>query len=346
MSRTQTLMDSVENFLVIHENWSKDENQPVLTDEYQQGLEDLLFTYADGDMPSEMREMDRAVSILQTEWEKYVEYVTKSEPNPRDEFWAAVSRLRGVRDGVVNPPDRPLETVKQLMDQKVAPSQIAEIYAHNGKGPFMRNGIPQPHLVQLEYDKPGSVLGEEFVHPAQAEKLKAAEEAKARWEARRAAKEASKPKPGEETIQELHQQGLTVEQAAAVKCCTSAEIVAEAAKLGLTFPEWTATSRSVYDKAMTEADQRFVEGLEARREAEAAPVEAQPEAQDDEIDEDPEEDDEELIELEIIEAHERGEDSTVIARNLKKAHPGLTVQKVAGVIRSYKNQQQIPSTAE
>lgn len=339
MSRSETLVSSVENFLDVHTAWQADENQSVITEEYQTAIEDLLFTFAEGDMPSDLREVDRAVDGLRREWDRFSEYVSQSNPNPDRQFWGAVEQLERIHQGVIAPPQKPLESIKQLMEQKVSPTQIAIIYSHNGAGPFMHRGVPQPHKVIEEYSNPGSVLPAGFVHPAHAAKQKAAQEAKDRWVSRQKAKASAAPKAGPETFAELFAQGVTVEQIALIKCCSESEVLAEAKKLGVTPKTLEAIGRGPFDPEMSESDHHFLKGYTTAAEA----VTDDPADVDDESGEDIEEDaDEEIqpeplsdeeLRQEIIERSEAGENSATIASEL-----GITVQKAAAVVASYRRQ--------
>ncbi len=257
-NRTEDLLQSVDNFLSVHQQWSEDNTIEVLTEEYEQGIGDLFNEFSEGDMPGGMRELDRAVESLRMEWEAYEGYVSKASPMPNSAFWSAVAKLRSVRDGARDPDERPLESVELLHRQGVSPHQIAIIYSHNGIGPFMRNGIPQLHLVEQEIAKPGSVIGKDFVHPAKIEQARKSKEAKERWKQRTAATRRQAPTPGQESFEELLRQNLTVEQIAIIKCCSHDEVLAEANKLGIkpADPVNLTTLRAPHEPKVTKAQEQ------------------------------------------------------------------------------------------
>lgn len=90
---------------------------------------------------------------------------------PTEKFYLAVAAVVAARV-VAEPPQRAmLETVATLRKQGVSDRQISHIYGTRNpqtgewSGPFLRNGVPVENLITSEAEHPGSVIGDDWVHP-------------------------------------------------------------------------------------------------------------------------------------------------------------------------------------
>ena len=321
MSREQILLDSVEHFIRTHEEWA-DGNETELTDVYEEALKEMVAEFASGDMPGRLREVERAVETVGMEYTAFERYVTQSNKSPRKEFWDSIESLRGKLAGAVSPPPMILETIPQLVKQGVTPAQIAKIYSHQGRGPFMVNGHPRPDLVSKEIDDPGSVLPPDFVHPEVSAKQEAEKEAEQRRAARVKERFAATV-TGPESIEDLLRQGLTIKQICKVKGCEPTEVLAESERLGIApaEPINLASQRAPHEPAISDSDARAMDAT-VRKTGTEAVTQADPS---------PEPTEAETIKS-VMELHQEGFGSKDIAAELK-----ITIQKAAAIIRSNKD---------
>lgn len=234
--RESALLSAVDKFLDTHLAWV-DSAEKLLTEDYEDSIRELFDAFETGSLPANCRKLAVAVDDLSDEWDRYESNVTQLKPMPGEEFWASVEQVRGERRGAVPEERKPLESVAYLKSTGVTPQQIAVIYSHMTAsgvriGPFMRNGIPQVHLVLQELEKPGSIITEGWTHPADEERLSRAQKVEsqriARMEERRA---PAKPCP--ESIEELLRQSVFPQQIAAMHGVTLTTVLNEAKRLGI-----------------------------------------------------------------------------------------------------------------
>lgn len=357
MSREDRLLDVAERFIEVHSAWSDDQNAKKITEDYEEALLDMVATFASGDMPAAVRPLDAAVSALSDEWIAFAGdpvteragYVTQANPHPKSTFWAAVARVREALKGATFTQPVILESIPQLVAQKCTNLQICEIYAHEGKGPFMVRGVPRPDLVQREIETPGSVLPPGFVHPRESARQEQEAASEARREQRRLSREAARP-PCPESIEDLLRQGLTVAQCCATAEVTAAEVLAEAARLGITpaDPVNLTAMRAPGEPQISEEDDRALDYQSGKLQRVAEPVDADefPEVdQDEPLDFDTALTGDEIMEpaeltpeqknARIIELGDQGIGAVEIARML-----GLKTQSVAATLRHHRARQQ------
>ena len=210
--------------------------EPQLATEFMTAVGTMIDTFQNGDIPRDCLSLFRQVEKLKAEWDDFEMYVSPKEPRPRNPFWLILNEIEN--ELTYAPPqvnDVPTESVAELKKQGVTDYQICTIYGHEGKGPFMKNGLPQPHLVRAEMARPGSIIPKEFEHPRLAgEREKAAkyrnpvaQRASELREERsaRIIEEAAPPAPiGAESIEELLLAGVPEVQIVKIKQCTMAEI--------------------------------------------------------------------------------------------------------------------------
>lgn len=143
-----------------------DSTDPKLDDEFMQTVDASIELFQTGDVPRDCLSLFRLVERLKAEWDEFDMYVSIKQPRPRAGFWKILDEIENeLTFAPPNVNDAPVESLELLKEQNVREHQICTIYSHEGKGPFMKNGLPQPHLLRQEMEKPGSVLGKDFEHP-------------------------------------------------------------------------------------------------------------------------------------------------------------------------------------
>lgn len=182
MERSDILVASVLNVCKLRDAWLES-GTPRISNDFVEAMDELTGVFDDGDIPAECRVLFNEYPKVREEWRQFGEYASERNPSPRQAFFSALATMEQYlieHDDEWEAP--PLESLKDLSEQKVSYRQMCYIYSHKGKGPFMRKGVPQPHLVKREMDKPGTVLcGEwlgpdgKFQHPATRERLAASQ---------------------------------------------------------------------------------------------------------------------------------------------------------------------------
>jgi hypothetical protein len=246
--RAKALRESVKQFLRVHRDWCQSEEE-LLTVDYESAMAEMVNAFATGDIPGELRAVATAVARLSLEWDLFESYVTLISPRPRDSFWGAVENLAHAELDVATLLPPKLESVAELLRQKVSVRQIAEhIYGHNGEGPFLKNGIPQEDLILKEAAKPGSVIPEDWVHPEFLARLRA-DQLEFDRQMRVLNDKVERSYVAPESIEELLRQKVPGEQIAAMKQVSIQEVQEVADRLGLvvTHRENLATFRAPHE---------------------------------------------------------------------------------------------------
>jgi hypothetical protein len=333
MDRETELVEVVSRFLQVHNAWA---NSPTenLTEEYENAAEIMLRGFESGDVPERCRALLGRVDYARSQWQSFQAYRSKLHPKPRDAWWSAVEALLKEVEGLAVDEERYIEPVYLLLEQKVGVNQIAHhIYGHNGVGPFLKNGVPQPQLIYKEGREPGSVLGADWVHPAEAERRAARKAYLAqRLEQTRALAKAHADAP--ETIDELLEQGVGVKQIAQMKGVSMNDVIQIAKKLGkdvgpVPAPIVVPTPESL-----------------------AGPI-ADDDLDFDDDDDDEDEDDDDStdessdvtasidpVDARILELSAAGKSAAEIGKELN-----VTTQKAAAVVRAHKGRQPAPVPA-
>ena len=238
-----------------------DDEARELPAEFLDAIDDCINVFSVGDIPHECRPLFGLVERLQKEWQEYALYVGPANPLPRRAFWEVLGEMKGAL--AFCPPETTemqVDSVKYLREvEGLDWVQIAMQYQWEGVGPFFLNGQPQPNLVRREYDKPGSVLPPDWVHPynvkARAEAAKYENHLARRAErlrelnARFSVAEAigAEPVAGPELIEDLFAAGVPDAQIEKIKLLSAAEVAAAkkrwaAEQKGLVAPASQATS--------------------------------------------------------------------------------------------------------
>lgn len=219
------------------------EDRTELPEGLFRAIDQCVTEWMTGDIPGECRELLPLIMELQREWQDYSLTASEGSWRQRPQFWAVIGRLENVFYFIptVTEWEPDYESVAQLLSgeydgTKWSEAQVAIEYSWEGKGPFLRDGIAQPHLVRREAKEPGSVLGPDFIHPkvaylrAQATRYQSAVRMRAdrlRAAGVRLKQDDAPPVAVAESIEELFSQGLNDEQVAINKCLTVPEVAAK-----------------------------------------------------------------------------------------------------------------------
>lgn len=178
MERADILVGSILSVCRARDDWMAS-GAPRLTNSCAEAMDEMIAVWDDGDIPGECRPLFEVYPRIKAEWQAFGEYMSEREPSPKQSFWNVLAQMESILQA--SPDDweaPPLESVRQLVEEKVSYRQICVIYSHEGEGPFMRRGQPQPHLAAQQYKfemgeldprtkQPyAAVLPDDFVHPA------------------------------------------------------------------------------------------------------------------------------------------------------------------------------------
>ncbi len=220
-SQSENLNALAAELLHYHKTWQLDDNRPNPDEAYWDRVNMLINGFEAGEIPADCRRLAVTVEKLQQAAERFETRDDENNFYPRDDFWYAIEELEKTLAGKA--PElalKPLEPIKELIDQKVERWQIAKMY-----GLFDASGEPQPHLVQKEIDNPGSVITKDWIDP-RVKELRASQDAADRHahELQETKTAASKRTPCPETPEELWQQEVPVEQSAKMLCRSEDEV--------------------------------------------------------------------------------------------------------------------------
>lgn len=136
-----------------------------------------------GDVPTDCRRLVDCVARLDVEYQKYHdgEFLPRTKsPTPR--FHAAVEAVVKSRAGAVFQPPRRMESVREFRRQNATDSQIATGHARWNEaagmwvGPFHDSMGRVLHAdIQAEFDKPGTLIPADWIHPNEMADREAAE---------------------------------------------------------------------------------------------------------------------------------------------------------------------------
>ena len=253
MDRHEELLTSVETLLAAHAAWQETDN-PEISAELVQRIEDAITVFSGGDMPGDLLEMYAKMQSLNEAWTAAVmdaEDPEHIQVNRAAKFWKALDCVRQLcarREDDELAEFRPLESVAMLTHQKVSDQQICWIYrgqwadgAKSGPGLWdWARKRPLLHLLEKERREPGSVIGADFEPFSMAQKKQEAAKRRAaadRAAAARQARIAKIAKPCPETLEELVMQGVSLTQIARMKRTTKADIRKQCEAAGLPEPD-------------------------------------------------------------------------------------------------------------
>lgn len=211
--RREALYAVVDELTRVHDAWVEDHNRENPDETYWDAVDEVINTFAAGDIPAECRMLCERAGDLAKEMAIFDERGDIDNGYPQSNFWEARQRLEDARKAAVDTVIKPMESVKELHDQGVTHEQIARMY-----GLITSNGVPMSWLIGKYLADPNSVLElKNWRDPRIVEQEKrerdAIERAKANLQAKATAADGS-GNPCKETPQELWEQGVSVAQAA------------------------------------------------------------------------------------------------------------------------------------
>ena len=239
--RQTEILESVERLQKEWDQWADDPMSPEAIEEdstLEAAIQNAIDVCGTGDVPSACRELVDAVSRFAMEHANYrggdFDRMTLAPWRKHAAAFAAVCRAHA---GALQPRKTIVESVQLLRSQKdssgrgVPDWQIAEIYGcrASGKwvGPFFSpNEEVLGHLISQEADKPGSIIGPNFVHPqdAEAERQRTSEVAGRLNRLQQKANEDKPRKFTDEDVLNYLREGAFAHQAADVYQITLAEV--------------------------------------------------------------------------------------------------------------------------
>lgn len=353
--RQQFLTDVTKSFLEARVAWVESET-PYITAGLEQAVDDLVESFGEGDIPGELRRLERTVTDeLAPHWSAWKRVAALSKDNtllPSGDFWKAVDHLEDALQLAEPRPVQEVETIAELKAQKVSDAQICKIY-----GWIDGNGTPEIWRLQEEIREPGKHT-ENWVNPN--ERRRQEQEAREKDVSKRIAnRQASKIKqltePGPESIETCLRQGLSLRQTMKITKKNRDEILAEAQRLGLPAPpenyEDPRTKRSPMEPEIAEETARAFDAQQNRRGRAPQPA---PVDDDDDLVFDPDVTAEAMgetvkegegtgedapggamtLEQEIVTYHQQGMEPAAIAENVKlEGKSGL--RKVNAIIKRF-----------
>jgi hypothetical protein len=146
--RSDQLVTSVLVVIQERDNWLST-GAPRISNNLMDAIDDLVTLFSEGDIPGECRPLFGTFPAVAEEWRQFAEYASENQTAPRPSFWAAFRQMEAIVTTVEDNWEPPvLETIDELLalDPPCTWRNIAYIYSHKGKGPFMRSigGINEP----------------------------------------------------------------------------------------------------------------------------------------------------------------------------------------------------------
>jgi len=259
--RSAYLLDVTDNFLETHRAWVESDT-PYITEDFELRADEVVEVFGQGSVPGTLRKLTEIVTgDFAPGWEEWRERAGRTgDPNqmPKDRFWKAVEDMATEIRGAKAPPVATVESIDDLVAQKVSDRQICVIY-----------GWIDPHTGAPDFAK----LREERVQPGRhtknwvspVEKQRQAAEAREKAiadeiAARRSRKIKTATQPSKESTEELLRQGLSASQISTMRKITVSAVMAEADRLNIPRPpinyESAHARRGRHDPDLPEAAAR------------------------------------------------------------------------------------------
>lgn len=238
--REKYLLAIIDGMLASHEEWVS-ENETNTLDESSplwQQVDEAIEMFSQGSIPGNLRRIADIVDRdLRQGWTTFLSRREQSldplRELPGNGLWKAIETIRSARPGADPLVPRKLESVPDLIAQKVTIAQIARIY--NWLTP---SGGPDVDKVREEIAEPGKHTSK-WVDPRIAKSQEEQQRQKdriAQLNQRQKAKLSAATKPAKETIETLIIQGLSATQISRMHHCTVDAVWAEADRLKLGRP--------------------------------------------------------------------------------------------------------------
>lgn len=170
MERAKELKDAVKAFNAYHHNWAAEpDGRNYPPNSYFELLEGVFDLFASGPVPHESSELHSIVqevreALIRHDNDPMVEFDKRTgEPVMPDYFWQAREKMEEYLAQPEYITARPAQSIQLLHEQMGAEFhwQIAKMY-----GLVDERGNPRVDLVAKELAQPGSVITEDWEHPA------------------------------------------------------------------------------------------------------------------------------------------------------------------------------------
>lgn len=234
--REDFLTDLVKHFLDIRTAWI-DGDDRFITETFETACDDLVDSFASGDIPAELRKVERVVSgQIAAEWAAWKKRAASADDHtllPTADFWKAVERLEQAAEAAQQRPAAAVESISELKRQGVSDQQICVIY-----GWVDRRGAPEIWRLREELSEPGKHTAG-WVNPVEKRRREREDrerEISDRIRRRQTNKLNALTEPCAESVEQLVQQGLCVSQISKMRKCPPADVFAECDRLGLERP--------------------------------------------------------------------------------------------------------------
>jgi len=245
LARTVELLDAVDRVLQAEEDFEEPDQG------YWDIIEHCLTTFREGDLPAACRPISEIVGRIAPELDRVD---AEGIPLGRTRYYALLKQLAAERNKA-EPRQKTIEPIEMLVEQGVNPKQICAMYG------LVDASGPRLDWLRQERENPGTVLGPVVPHPDEASRQEveafrtAREEFQGKNPERQKASREPEDQPCHESWEELFalRPPVSIQQLAAMKCCTPAEVVRMARKLKavehLPIAERTAVERAERDKS-------------------------------------------------------------------------------------------------
>lgn len=176
--RSRTIIEAVGNLLRSWDAWAEDSSTQVIrpTSQLAAVLDVAITTCCYGDIPEVCRDICQAMETVRVAHEDYLDGEFQPQTmEPLPVFYHAIKTLsEAVSNVQVNDSHRTvIESVTELRKQGLNDEQVARAYgAFNERlgvwvGPFFNSaGRIRADMIEAEVRKPGSIITDDFQHPA------------------------------------------------------------------------------------------------------------------------------------------------------------------------------------
>ena len=343
--RRAYLLAMVDNASKAHRQWVEHGDANLLPEDdlyvrFQELAEQARVIFA-----PRAEELEKLILGFAPHWQAFVtSQQTTADVTmlPGPELWAAWEALHRFCLAATMPRLKRIEPIKQLLDEKVFPRQICQIY-----GFLQPDGTPDLQMLDEEIACPGKHTGPGYVAPVNrelAEKIKQIEIEADSLNRRRQSKIAAATTPAKESIEALVAGGVSATQIATMKRMTVPAVLEYCRDHGLPQPaiDYTASllSPGMHDPAVAPERKAAMERLGVTTSPQDAPTGPVAGAAADEPPEEPEDPGEPLpsgIDLESLppdEANQVQEAATYFAQGMDARQIGEAMNLHTNKVRS------------
>ena len=361
-ARTTELLFLVSAATNARTQWIESDST-YITDIFESEITELIDGFREGDIPAPARPILEQVARLKIHWDEWQDRAMRTGDAtelPGNDFWLVMDEIENSHQRILDPPKRkPLETIEELDKQQVSDNQICLIYEW-----LDAQGAPEYWKLKEERDKPGTHINADFVDPAVAQRehrKREQEHVTAERNAKLKAKLNESNREAPETVEELIAQGITARQISLMKNIPVIEINRMADEAGLDRPAvdypHVNQLRGIHDSEPDDVNQRILDAMtpdnpDVGGDPIVPPAEIYSaadlmdnfgESADnlggtvEPVAEVPDIDAGFGLEGSIIKLHKGGLKNGAIADNLSTDDHPVSIQRVNGVLRRYKN---------